>query len=173
MKLEQKLKHVLNSNDENSIHQVFEEIYNKYNKLVYFIIIKYIKNTDDVKDLVQDTFIGFYNNLKNDIRNIKYYLTTSAKNKAINFVRQQNKVIFDDEFIFKTEGKAKEINIEYQEIIKKMEVILISVEIEIILQHVIYDLTFKEIAIKYNMNLNTVISIYNRAIKKFKKGVKE
>lgn len=170
MKYERKLKHALKSNDVIRLHQIFEEIYNEYNKLVYFVIMRYVNNVEDIKDLVQDTFISFYNNLDHDIQNIKYYLTVSAKNKAINFVNKQNKIVFDEDFIYKAE-EVKSINTNYQSIIEEMKKSLNDQEIEIILLHTIYDLTFLDIAQKFNMNLNTTISIYHRAIKKFRKGV--
>lgn len=170
MKLEKKLKHALKSNNISSIHEVFEEIYEKYNKLVFFIIIRYVNNIDDVRDLVQDTFVSFYNNLNNNIENIKFYLTTSAKNKAINFIKKHNNIIFDDEFIYKVED-IKNININYHNIIEIMRKTLTDLEIEIILQHTLHGYTFREIAKQLNMNLNTTISMYRRAIKKFKKEV--
>ena len=46
-------------------------------------------------------------------------------------------------------------------------------EINIILKHVVYGLKFKEIANEYNMSINTVFAIYNRAIKKIRKGENE
>lgn len=172
MKLEQKLKHALKSNKEALIHEVFEDIYNEYNKLVCFIIKRYVKNNEDVKDLTQDTFISFYNNLNDNMYDIKSYLVVSAKNKSLNFLKSQNVVINDDEYIYNIYSK-EEINSEYKEIIEKMSEYLTQFEIEIILQHTINDLSFKEISEKFNRNINTVLSLYNRALKKFKKGVKK
>mgnify|MGYP003308290920 CR=1 FL=1 len=40
MSLEFKLKKALDSNDELKIHNVFNEIYCQYGKLIYFIVIK-------------------------------------------------------------------------------------------------------------------------------------
>ena len=44
MSLEFKLKKALDSNDEQKIHNVFNEIYCQYGKLIYFIAIKDIEN---------------------------------------------------------------------------------------------------------------------------------
>ena len=51
-----------------------------------------------------------------------------------------------------------------------MEHCLTTFETEIILKHVVYDYTFKELGILYNKPLNTIISTYHRAVKKFLKG---
>ena len=47
LSIESKLRKVLNSNDENKIHEIFEEIYNEYSKLVFVIINNYVKNIHD------------------------------------------------------------------------------------------------------------------------------
>ena len=44
-------------------------------------------------------------------------------------------------------------------------------EIELIINHIVYNFSFKELSIKYNQKINTLITTYNRAIKKYKKGV--
>lgn len=172
MELEQKLKHALKSNNITTIHETFEEIYNEYNRLVYFIIIKYVRNSEDVKDLVQDTFISFYNNINHNINNIKYYLITSAKNKSLNYLKSNKEILLNDDFIYQVEENQQNNNIEYLDIIDKMTKILSEFEMEIVLQHNIYGLTFKEISIKYGKKIGTILSLYNRAIKKFKKGIK-
>ena len=51
---------------------------------------------------------------------------------------------------------------------KSNEIKLNDIEIEIIIQHIIYDYSFKELSKIYNKPINTIISIYNRAKKKLK-----
>ena len=88
--LETKLIKALKSNNENIIHDVFNEIYDEYKKLVYKQISFYVKNNYDCEELTQDTFISFFNNLnKIKIINIKYYLLVSAKNKALDHLKKK------------------------------------------------------------------------------------
>lgn len=50
---------------------------------------KYIADTDDVEDLVQETFVALWNN-RNQLRSataIKSYLYTTLRNKSLNFLR--------------------------------------------------------------------------------------
>lgn len=170
MTLENKLNRALKSNDINKIHEVFDEIYTIYGKLVYFKISQYVDNKLHVEELTQDVFVSFYNNIMTSkITNIKYYLVTSAKNKGIDYLhKKKDNVIFDEKSIFEKEDNS--INIEYNEIIETMKLFLTDLEIEIILKHVVDGYSFKQLASMYNKPLNTIFSIYSRSIKKFKKG---
>ena len=166
--LEQKFKKALKSKNESEILNVFEECYNQYYKLIYFVIIRYISNHDTL-ELINDVFLSFFNHLdKIKFDNIKSYLVAIAKNKVINFIKQKENsptIIFDDSFIYQINYP---ISNDYEIILQQMKTVLSDFAIEIILQHVIYDKTFKQISNEYHKPLNTIISIYNRAIKKFK-----
>lgn len=170
MTLEKKLKCAIKSNDNKIIHDVFEEIYVTYGKLVYFKIMQYVTNKFDAEELTQDVFVSFYNNLySTNILNIKYYLIASAKNKAIDFIKKKKEVLISDEkTIFEVEDVVDKC-IEYDEIIEAMKKFLSEFEIEIIIKHIMDDLSFKQLSIQYKKPLNTIISIYHRALKKFKK----
>ncbi len=174
MTLEQKLKHALKTKDHSKIHLVFEEIYHEYGKLVYFIIMQYVENNMDVEDLTQDVFLNFFNNLlKTEIKNIKYYLVVSAKNKAINFIKSRyNKIIIDEDIVHEQEEKENS-NENYFAIISNMKNYLNDYEIDIVIQRAVYDCSFKDLANKYEKSINTVISTYHRAIKKYLKGAKK
>lgn len=174
MALEQKLKHAKRSNDIDKIHSVFNEIYITYGKLVYFKISQYVNNKLDVEELTQDVFVNFYNNVvNNEIHDIKYYLLVSAKNKAIDFLKKKKELlILDDKIIFEKEQDITN-NIEYEEVVEKMKTFLNDFEIEIIIKHNINDKSFKQLSIEYKKPLNTILSIYHRALKKFKKGSEE
>ena len=103
--MEQKLLYkAIKSNNEQKILEACDLIYQKYQKLIYFIISKYITNIYDIEDLTQTVFINFFNNLeKIDLtKNIKYYLVTSAKNISLNFIKKQNKIEYDDTLIYQT-----------------------------------------------------------------------
>lgn len=62
--------------------KLFEEIYNKtYNSLLKYVILK-CSNMDDVNDIIQDTYLEFYNKLlKNTkIKDYNSYLRGICKN---------------------------------------------------------------------------------------------
>ena len=173
MTLEQKLSIALKSNNEDSINSIFEEIYSSYGKLVYFIIMQYINNKLDVEELTQDVFISFFNNLdNNNVKNIKYYLVTSAKNKALDFLKSKKDSVLLDENIIYQQLDTKYSSYKYIEIIEEMKSCLTNFEIDLIIKHNIYGITFKEMSKIYNKSINTLLTTYHRAIKKFKERKK-
>ena len=54
-----------------------------------------------------------------------------------------------------------------------MKLFLNDFEIKIIIKHNINGDSFKQLAKEYKKPLNTILSIYHRALKKFKKGSEE
>ena len=94
---EKKLKLILSTGKVELINALFEELYTKYKGLVCFIISKYIKSVDDVVDIAQDVFLDFFNNAKNVNKNIKFYLTSSAKNKALDYLKKYNNPMHESE----------------------------------------------------------------------------
>lgn len=172
MTLEKKLKLALESKDLSKIHSVFENIYITYGKLVYFKLMQYIDNKQDVEELTQDVFVQFYNHLSkisSIICNIKYYLLSSAKNKAIDFLKSKKVKVILDENIIAEQISETNPSLEYQEILDKMKLVLDEFEIDLILKHNLDNISFKELFIKYDKPLNTILSIYHRALRKLKK----
>lgn len=175
MSMEQKLRLALKFADEQMIHETFNEIYITYGKLVYFTISKYIENRSDVEDLTQEVFLKFFNGLnKTEVKNIKYYLLTSAKNTAINFLRSK-KIEFelDERILFDTLCDKEDGNL-CGDIIKDLKSFLTKEEVYIILQHVLYDKSFKEISNECGKHISTIMAKYYRSINKIrKKGIRK
>ena len=173
MILEKKLERAIKKENSHEIEFLFEEIYDKYYNLISYLISQNVKNNKDVEELVNDTFINFYNNCYiKPINNIKYYLVQSAKNISINFLKKkQINYEYNEEYINNyNDQKDKTI---YDEIIILLDKYLNKEEIKIILLYNVDCYSLKEIANMINKPYNTVLSIYNRAIKKFKKEVFE
>lgn len=167
MRVEEKLKYALKTKDKKIINLVFEEIYYEYGHLIGFVISQYVKNKADVEELINDVFLNFFNNLdKIKIKNIKAYLTKIAKNKAIDHLREnKNKYTLENEIVLKTGVPAENL---YLVIINDMKRVLTDEEIDIIIDHVIYDLSFGYIAKKYNKPISTISTKYYQAIQKYK-----
>lgn len=165
MNLERKLVSALNSKDKTKIESVFRQIYDSYFKLVYFCVSNYINVHEDIEDIVADVFVSFFNHLDsiNIDGSIKYYLTTTAKNKAINFVKKKKEVLLEDNVLnsMKYESKPNLLLLSLNEKLTKEERY-------IIVSHVLYDYTLNEIATELNENLNTIKSKYRRTIQKLK-----
>ena len=46
----------------NKNERCFEKIFKEYKGLLTFIASSYLNNLEDIKDIVQDSFISFFNN---------------------------------------------------------------------------------------------------------------
>ncbi len=168
-KIETSLFKALNSNDEREIKSTFELIYNSYYKLVYFCISKYIDENETIKDLVNDSFVDFFENAHKVKSSIKYYLLTIAKNKAITYLKRYKNIIYlEDTLILNNPSYSLKSNVAYTDLVDDLKAILSEKEVEIIIHHAVEGMTFKELEELYNIKAKTINKIYERAIKKFK-----
>ena len=173
MKLEQVLVDALKSKNRICIEETFKLIYDSYFKLVYFCISNYVNNKEDIEELTNDVFLKFFNHLDN-IRidgSIKYYLTTSAKNTAINFAKKQSKIIVSEEVNLIPDTTPNCNN----ELIDKIRESLTKDEADLVIEHVVIGKSLREIAKESNESANTIKSRYRRSIIKLRKilgGVK-
>jgi len=158
----------IKSNDRDLIEQAYEDLYNKYSKLAFVCINNIVKNYSDSEDLLADTFLKVFENRDSLIeeKNLKYYIVTTAKNTSLNFVMKKRleTVNVDDMFLEDIEDADSNIN----EMIDVMKQYLNDIEMKIVLNHLIYALTFEEIGSHMNLSSNTVKTTYYRALKKVK-----
>ncbi len=159
--LDQKMRHV--KKNEKDILSFFEQIYDTYHKLIYYVISKYVSNDEDIKELVNDVFLQFYNHMGTIVTSIKYYLVVSAKNRALDFLKKQKEIPMDSLLIINKKESGSESYLKVKRILKQ---ILEEKEIYIIEEHLFYDRKFKEIAKEKNESLNTIKGIYYRALRK-------
>ena len=173
MSYEKKLKSAIRKQDISEIERVFEQIYYAYGKLVGFVISKYVLNTADIEELINDVFLGFSKVLYSiKLDNIKYYLVVQAKNAAINFVKKNSKTkceYIDDCF---DESSYSNKNSMLYEIVFDMKNCLTEYEINIIVLHTVYCYSFVDLSKKYNKPTSTISSTYHRSIKKMKEFYK-
>ena len=171
MNEERKLHQVLKTGDKETINSYFEEIYNKYKGLVCFVIAKYINNYDDIVDIAQDVFLSFFNNADKVSSSIKYYLTTSAKNKALNYIKKYSRVSFVDDKELDVIQQESNNNDTFEYIMEVLKETLTQQEYEILCLHLLDNYTFKKISLKQNINESTVKTLYYRAVKKSKLAI--
>ena len=157
--------------DKESIDKAFEQVYVTYVKLVAFVVGKYVSDKETIKDIVNDTFLNLFNHAKDIKGSVKYYLTVSAKNAAVNYVAKRGRS--GTEVPLEYANGASDTYHGRSEVVEDLKKVLSAEEVDIILLHVTEGYTFKEIAAMKGKNTNTIITIYNRAIKKYKKGAKE
>ncbi len=83
-----------------SSQKAFAEIYTRYSQRLYAYCLRMLRNAEDAKDLYQETFIKFYNNIsqKNDTGSIISYLIAIAKHIWLNDKRKNKTVLLNDKF---------------------------------------------------------------------------
>ena len=96
-----------------------EKVYEKYKKLVTFVISKYIKDKEIIKDITQDVFLNYIEN-ENKVFNIQKYLTSTAKYMSLKYLKKNNQMDLDsiDEEVLYSNNKS---NIEYNLIIDEFK----------------------------------------------------
>lgn len=170
--VEKKLKNAVYSKDINRINEAFNEFYNRYFKLIYYVISQYIDDKNDIEDITQEVFLKFFNNILNINvdKNVKYYLTTMAKNMSLNYLKSNNrKVVYANDLILTIIDGQEQIEKHlYNDIIDDLSKCLSELEVKIIVLHIIEGMKFKNISKQLNKSINSVITIYSRALKKFK-----
>lgn len=149
----------------------FDEFYNLTKKNVFFTIISIVKDNYVVDDLMQDTYMKFLENINNyKSKSINAYLSTIARNLAINYYNKEKRIVHNDEIIDYVQSDDKTPNYEYIEVLEMLKT-LDDTSREIVILHTINDLKFKEIAKIVDKPLGTVLWIYNKAIKELKRKV--
>lgn len=149
----------------------FDVFYNLTKQQVFFTIIGIIKDQSLTEDVLQETYMKFLEKIHyvKEGANPVAYLTTIARNLAIDLYHKRKKELFAEEIIDQIPSEETKENND-EEIFKLLD-LLDHQEREIIVMHVINDLKFREIAKIIGRPIGTVLWIYQKAIKKMKEKV--
>jgi RNA polymerase sigma-70 factor (ECF subfamily) len=146
-------------------YQLFDTFYDLTYKQVFFTLRKYIKDDMMIEDLMQETYIKFLKHIfdVDPNRNIKSYLTTIARNLAIDHLRKSSKVEFNEAYVM----DVREDHIETYDYLYLMDV-LSPKEKHIVTLHIVEAMTFKDISLIEKEPLGTILWRYQKALKKMK-----
>ncbi len=159
------------------IHLIFQQIrngdtsklndlYSKYNKLIYGIAFSILKNKEDSEDIVQIVFAKIFEMDKEKLptNNETSWLYSLTKNETLNYLRKQKEdvslediyyIAEEDEQLNKIMEKDK-----YNRIISKLN----EQEREIVSLKILSNMSFKEIALLLKMPIGTVQWKYYTAL---------
>lgn len=146
---------------------------------VYAFALSKVCSKFDADDIMQDTFIRIYENAKLYVPKGKplawiFAIETNLINRY--FQLKKKNQTFDENMLNETladetyPGYCDSVN---SDLLAKLLKHLDDFEREVITLHLASEMKFKEIAKHLNKPLSTILSKYNRAIKKLQKLVKE
>ncbi len=148
----------------NRDEEAFKALYELTYKSVYAIIKSVIKNESITQDLMQDTYVRAIEKINSYKKNGKFkqWINSIAHNLAMDYFRKNKSTIdFEEvEYQYKVETNH-ENKLLVEELLKRVS----QIEKDIVLMHIIDELSFKEIGIILNKPLGTVLWLYNKAIK--------
>lgn len=147
------------------VNDSFNLIFNKYRYLVYYVSFDIIKNEEDAKDIVNETFLKMYERRTSFAKEskLKYFLLVTAKNLSINRLKANK---YHLPYVDDIEGEKEEVGVSIY--LEKFKEVLDEKEYQYIVLHLLYDFSFKEIAKVNELTTSQVSSKYRRGIKKLR-----
>ena len=156
------------STDRKVMEASFNEIYQKYVSLVYYVSFDILHLREEAKDVTNETFLRLYERRHslNKAKSIKYFLLTIARNLSIDRMKASSKYV--------EEGKEAESfdDDEFGSFVDQFKSYLDKEELDLLIYHLLYGFSFKEIASFKSTSINSMTSKYTRAIKKLKANIK-
>ena len=147
------------------MNRSFNIIFEKYRYLVYTVAYDILKNVEESKDIVNETFLKMYEKRANFTNegDLKYYLLVIARNLSINRSKQlQYHLSYSDDMAGKSDDKDVSLYLE------KFKRVLDREEYKYLVLHIVYGFTFLEIAKANHLSTSQVSSKYQRGIKKLR-----
>ena len=161
----------------NGSHSAFGTLYARYKRQLTAYCYRFLKDEDEVEDVVQDIFLQLWETRDslNTTLSFSSYLYTLAHNRMLNLIRQWN---VHTHFAEKMAMNAKEATNETEETIMDNDYYALLNEMidslspkqkEIFRLSRIEGLTYKEIAEKMHISVDTVQEHASLALRKIKK----
>ena len=111
----------------NNSYDLFKEVYNEQVDSLYAFVLKKVKNPELAQDIVQDTFLKFWDNRNalNPEANLQAYLFTIAHHLIIDMFRKEVKEITIDQYVSLygaiNENKTADSDILYKDVLQYVE----------------------------------------------------
>lgn len=151
-----------------------EYLYNETKTIVFGYAFSILKNISDSEDVMQDVYVNIYKNASSYSSKSKplAWIITITRNLCLEKIRRKKKLLFDD--ITSVEHLLSKKDISYDKVLLKTILEeLNEEERQIIVLNTLCGFTFLEISKMLELKLSTVLSKYNRTIKKVRNKYKE
>ncbi len=153
--------------------KAFEAIYYDTRYVVYSMITSIIKDRFLAEDIMQEVYMRMVEKI--NYYNPKYkfinWLLTLTKNYCIDYLKRKKEVLLESDIIDLHQEEIKEEKSVLD--MNKYLSVLDDLEKQVVLLKIVQDLKHKDIALILDKPLGTILWIYNKAIKKMKKEVKD
>lgn len=153
----------------------FGRFYDLTKKRTFYLILSYVRRSEVAEDLLQETYVSFLGSLdKVSVRlNPLSYLMTSARNKAIDYLRKEHQVATVDEETLDSLGSSDFVYEDSTGLLRRIASLLTPLEFRTYALHVLGEMTFKEIGKLLHRPVGTLTYTYQMAIAKLQKGLTE
>lgn len=146
-----------------------EELYESTSTAIFGYALSMLKNRSDAEDVVHDCYLQVYKSCKNYNKQGKplAWMITITRNLCLEKIRKESKtldtdveewMLIDEEYLSKEEKMT----------LRESMMILSEEERQIVYLHAVAGFKHREIAKTLGKGLGTVLSKYNRAIKKLR-----
>lgn len=151
-------------------------LYEQTHAAVYGFALSILKNRQDAEDVLQDTYIQIWKaagTYRPEGKPLAWIFTITRNLSLMDF-RQQSRMITvtpeEWQLLFADQPK---MSVEDRLVLSALLGILTDEDRQIVMLHVLTGLKHREIAEILNMKISTVLSRYNRALKKLRNALKE
>lgn len=155
-------------------NQAFQKLLLTYQKPLYFHIRNIVLNHDDTDDVLQNTFIKIFQNLKNFKGDSKLYswMYRIATNESLTFIKQKakkNKVSTEELNTKIIDNLAADVYFEGDEIQIKLQkaIALLPTKQQLVFKMKYFEeLKYEEIAVILDTSVGALKASYHHAVKK-------
>lgn len=157
--------------DKEALHTLYESVAGS----VYGFALSITKNPHDADDVLQETFLKIYAKAGEYIPHGKpmAWIFTITRNSALSKLRDTAKTCEYDEKHPETVDVSSVSNIEQKLVIETLFRILTDEEKQIVVLHAVSGMKHREIAAILDLPVGTILSKYNRAIRRLKTVLQE
>lgn len=148
--------------------EYFDRFFELTKKPTFNLIYSYLRDSMESEDILQETYLKFlrYKRKVKEDMNILAYLIQIAKSLSLNYLKKNKRVEILEETDHLEDEKEEIHNLDDSPIVRKMRRVLNEKEFQIVILHVVNNMTHKEIAEFLNKPIGTITWAYNNAIKK-------
>lgn len=170
--LESRIIALLKRGDESCIRLLFDSLY----KSLCVYALRYVDSSWEAEDIVQDVFIGFWERRKNKEfeGSVRSYLYGAVHKAALNKAKKNGRVVFEDLEDSVSLQIEQLDNASDDDMLRRQVRVMEDIEAlpkgskEIFKSIVLDNMSYKDVAEKYGVSVNTVKTQYSRALKKLR-----